>query len=115
MANAHFDWWTLNLQGPDRSVSLESDPPSGVVAESEGAKVLEPGGSPPHPHLQLLTLTEDQARCFRQLPKIKLPNGCWVHRVQSTLPILGGSLVCSFDTWPRAVTWMQAMLEDVSL
>lgn len=81
-----------------------------TVPDSE-PEVVEPGGLTPtqlHPPLHL---TEEQASFFSRLPSVRLPNGCWVYRVKSTLPTLEG-LVCSFDTNLRAVSGMQSMLEQ---
>ena len=94
-------------------MSLDPSSIDGATVPDSEPEVVEPGGSPPtqlHPPLHL---TEEQASFFRQLPSVRLPNGCWVCRVQCTLPTLEG-LVCSFDTGPRAVNGMQSMLEECS-
>ena len=99
------------LQGQTTSMSVDPSSIDGATVPDSEAEVVEPGGLPPtqlHPPLHL---TEEQASFFSQLPSVKLPNGCWVYRVQCTLPTLEG-FVCNFDSGCRAVSGMQSMLEE---
>lgn len=92
-------------------MSLDQSSADGATVPDSEPELVEPGGSPPTQLHPPLLLTEEQASSFSQLPSVKLPNGCWVYRVQCTLPTLEG-LVCSFGTDLRAVSGMQSMLEE---
>ena len=97
-------------QGKERSMSLDASSIDEASVPDSEPEVVEPGGSTPSQQLHPpLHLTEGQSSFFSQLPSFRLPNGCQVYRVQSTLPTLEG-LVCTFDTNLCVVSGMQSML-----